>query len=214
MPFKPGLAHTANRGSVCGTSANSGWSFCLTEPTNLSSNASNRPKFSAELFPLSKIRVVSGTTVAATGQVAEELMESVQDQRELPGVVAVPFIDVVEQGQLAIGGTEQGVTHRPEVVASLLVLAAGGQATAGVKRIEERVEVGPVVADRGQVDPLAINDVLDQILPDGGRRLGLDRVHVIPESLRTQGGLRGGWETSSQGGLGEPVPEEIACCAG
>src|SRR5260370_41582760 len=133
-------------------------------------------------------------------------MKSIQDQRKLPGVIAVPFIDVVKQRQLAIGGTEQGVTHLPEVVASLFVFASSGQATAGVKRIEEGVEVRTVVTDRGQVDPLAIDDVLDQVLPDGGRRLGLDRIHVIPKTLRTQGGLRRGWEASPQDGLGEPVP--------
>src|SRR5208337_4080148 len=49
-PFKPGLAHTTNRGSECGTWANSGCSFCLTEPTNLSFKESNRRKLSAELF--------------------------------------------------------------------------------------------------------------------------------------------------------------------
>ena len=133
-------------------------------------------------------------------------MKSVEDQRKLSGVVAVPFIDVVEQRQLAIGGTEQGVTHLPEVVAALFVLASGGQATASVKRVEEGVEVRAVVADRGQVDPLAIDDVLDQVLPDGSCRRGLDRIHVIPEPLRTQGGLGSGWEMSPQNGLGEPVP--------
>ena len=88
----------------------------------------------------------------STGQLAEELVKSLQHQRKLPGVVAVSFVDVVEQRQLTIGGAEQGVTHLPEVVASLFVLASDGQATAGVQRIEEGVEVRTVVADRGQVD--------------------------------------------------------------
>src|SRR5208283_2730162 len=63
--LKPGLAHATNRESVCGTAANSGCSFSLTEPTNLRCKESNRLKLSAELFPLSKIRVVSGTAVAS-----------------------------------------------------------------------------------------------------------------------------------------------------
>ena len=88
----------------------------------------------------------------------------------------------------------------------MFVLASDGQATTGVKRIEEGVEVGTVVADRGQVDPFTLDDVLDQVFPDGGRRFGFDRIHVIPEALGTQGGRRGGWEMSPQDGLGEPVP--------
>ena len=206
MPFKPGLAHTTNRGSVCGTPANSGCSLSLTEPTNLRLQGVQQAEVLGGVVSLVEDQSRFGDDRRSTGQLAEELMESFQDQRELPGVVAVPFIDVVEQRQLAIGGTEQGVTHLPEVVASLFVLAAGGQATAGVKRIEEGVEVGPIVADRGQVDPLALDDVLDQVLPDGGRRLGFDRIHVIPEALRTQGGPRRGGEASLQHGLGEPVP--------
>src|SRR4051794_9855733 len=77
-----------------------------------------------------------------TGQIAEELMKSLDHQRELPGVVAVPLVDIVEQRQLAIGGTEQGVTHLPEVVASLFVLASRGKVTSNIESVNKSVEVG------------------------------------------------------------------------
>src|SRR5204863_6158681 len=60
-PFKPGPAQATKRPSVCGTAAHSGCSFSLTEPTNFSFKPSSSRKLSAELFPLSKINVVSGT---------------------------------------------------------------------------------------------------------------------------------------------------------
>ncbi len=100
-------------------------------------------------------------------------MKPLEHLRKLPGVVAVALVDLVEQRQLAVGGTEQGVTDLPEVVASLFVLAPGRQKTAGVKGIQEGVEIGAVVADRKEVDLLAIDDVLDQIVPDCGCGLGL-----------------------------------------
>src|SRR5208337_3781545 len=60
---------------------------------------------------------------------------------------------------------------------------------------------------RGRVDAFTLDDVLDQVVPDRGRRFGLDRIHVIPEALGVQGGRRGGWEMSPQDGLAEPVPQ-------
>src|SRR5208283_4100630 len=47
----------------------------------------------------------------STGQLAEELVKSLQHLRKLPCVVAISLVDVVEQRQLTIGGAEQGVTQ-------------------------------------------------------------------------------------------------------
>ena len=108
----------------------------------------------------------------------------------MPGVVAVALVDVVEERQLAVRGAEQGVTYLPEVVASLLVLAPSSQITAGVEGVQKGVEIRAVVADRGEIDLLAVDDALEQILPHCGRRLGSDRVHVVPKALRGQGGFQ------------------------
>jgi len=155
---------------------------------------------------MSKISVVAGTTPSRARQVAEEPMKPLEHLRKLPGVVAVALVDVVEQRQLAVRGAEQGVTYLPEVVASLLVLAPSSQMTAGVEGIQKGVEIRAVVADRGEIDRLAVEDALEQVLPHCGRRLGSDRVHVVPKAWRGQGDFRGRWHVPPENGLGEPDP--------
>ena len=69
------------------------------------------------------------------------------------------FIHIVKQRHVPVGAAEQGVADLAKVAPALFVLAALGQLATEVKRIDEGVEVGAVVADRRKVDLLAADGI-------------------------------------------------------
>jgi hypothetical protein len=138
------------------------------------------------------------------GQFPEKRREATQHARKLFGVVALAFVDVVEQRQTAVGRAKQSVTDLPQVVAALLILATLGQFATQVESIDKRVEIGAVIANRTEVDLFPLDGVAEQSLPDASGSPVVDAVHVIPEALRTEGLLGGFGEVPPEGGLRKP----------
>ena len=57
---------------------------------------------------------------------------------------------------MSIGRAEQRVTDLPEVGPALFVFAALGHLAAEIKRVDEGVKVGAVIADLRQLDRLSL----------------------------------------------------------
>ena len=72
-------------------------------------------------------------------------MESLEDQRKLFGIIAVPLVHVVKQWDLTIRTTKQRVAHLSQIAVSLLIHPAFGDLASYVKGVDEAVEIRTVI---------------------------------------------------------------------
>ena len=110
---------------------------------------------------------------------------------------------------MPVGRAKEGVTDLPQIAPALLVFAALGHLTAEVKGVDEGVKVGPVIADLGQGDLLALQHRVQELLPNGLGGGAVNAVHVIPETLGCELRCRSFGPNPGQSGLGDPIPHGL-----
>ena len=102
----------------------------------------------------------------------EPTLKLLQHHRKLLGIVAVAGINVVKKRQVFLGRAEQRIADLSEVAPALLVLAPSGHLALQVESVNEGVKVGAVITDLGQRDLLPLQDLRDELLPNGLGGLG------------------------------------------
>ncbi len=112
------------------------------------------------------------------------------------GGLARARIDLIRQGPLRVGLTQQRLAHWAYMRATLCVCAAVGDGAAAM-----------VLAHRRQVHGCPRHHVGDHGLPDGAGQGRVEATPVVPQALRRPGGLGGVGNRPSQGGVGKPVTQ-------
>ena len=91
----------------------------------------------------------------------------------------------------------------------MFVFTPFGDVASGIKRINEGLDIGAIVAHGIEVNGFSGDDVGNDVLPDGPCRVRFEAIHMIPKALRGQRGPRSVWKMPSQGGLGKPVKHSV-----
>ncbi len=110
-------------------------------------------------------------------------------------VGAVAGVGAVQQGQVGVGGDEQGEADDAQGGAALLAVAALGEGGLVVEGVDEGQEVGGVEEHLAQVDLEVADQGGDEVAFDGLDGVGGDAVHVVPKALA---GELGGFERGSR----------------
>src|ERR1039458_2641777 len=150
-----------------------------------------------------------GGAPSGSGALFEPALKPLQNLRKLLGVIAIALIDIVKERQMSVGCAKQRIADLAEVASALLVFAAFGHAALEIKGVNEGVKVGAIVANLRQLDLLALQDRVDELLPYGLGALSFNEIHVIPEMLRSQLCRRSLRPEARQAGPRDPIPHGL-----
>ena len=151
-----------------------------------------------------------GDGAAAGGELAAEVLEGGR-------VGALAGVGAVQQGQVGVGGDEQGEADDAQGGAALLAVAALGEGGLVVEGVDEGEEVGGVEEHLAQVDLEVADQGGDEVAFDGLDGVGGDAVHVVPKALagelggfeREQAVEDGALEPGGDGGFGAGVEAAV-----
>ena len=154
----------------------------------------------AELFPLSKTRVMSSTCVANRWWRWTSSSVRLGEGRTI-GLVA--RVGVVAQRDVKIGVTSSASPTIRKAARPSLLLTALGERAPFVEGIDEGEEVGGIEEDLADIQGELADQMGGEVALDGDDGLGGDPVHLVPEALAGQ--LLGAEvEEAAQGGAFEP----------
>jgi len=89
--------------------------------------------------------------VSPVGQRTAAFEQFLGDAVEGYGVVLIPRIGVMKQGNLAIGGNQEGQAQNPKVISSLFAVTSLRQLGTGIETVQEGEKVGGVKEQAMQI---------------------------------------------------------------
>ena len=72
-------------------------------------------------------------------------MKSLQYLWKLPGIIAIAFVNIVKERQVAIAAAEKRIADLAQIAASLLVFPALGDLTSDIEGVDKSVEVRAII---------------------------------------------------------------------
>ena len=84
---------------------------------------------------------------------------------------------------MSIRTAEKCVADLPQVASALLVCPSFCDRAAYIEHVDDRIGIGPVIENRGQVNRFPSDDLIQDSLSDLQGRIGTQAIHMVPKPL-------------------------------